>query len=89
MDKERFVLALQGWKFQGTLEEWCYGPSDPPTASNPSPLPAPYHGHMGNLAVMLPGNIIKEQRTTDKGTYVFLTNSLYYKLGNKRKWLRK
>jgi len=83
--KEQFKLALIGWHFKGTLDEWCFGPSDFPTASRPQPLPAPYHGIVdGILRTMIPSNVIENKRTTDEGTFIFLNDGSYYKLGNKR-----
>ena len=68
--KEQFILALQGWKYKGTLNDIHH-----------SPYNLGYNGTVKNSTVRtcIPNGAIKTQDHKKNGTTIlFLTNRTYY-----------
>jgi len=79
-DKKQFILSLQGWKYEGILDRWFYGISDPSGLEN-------YHGFVFvdgvDLGTYIPGHMIIKKEGT-KHALLFLNDNTYFELGIKR-----
>lgn len=75
--KEQFVLALQGWKYKGTLDDIYHSPGNLGyifgTVKN------------STIRTCIPNSVIKTQtHKKNDTTILFLTDYTYYTLGTKQ-----
>jgi hypothetical protein len=79
-EAEQFRLALKGWEFKATLNDWHYIQRDDRTYSWNKIIV----GQDGHGEVEIPPHVIVEKRRVNGKVVVFLENQTCYALGTER-----
>ncbi len=79
-EQEQFRLALKGYKFKATLNDWYYEVSNADSVAQELNI----IGHDSHGEVELPPHVIVEKRRINKNVVIFLENNTCYELGTER-----